>query len=31
MEEKLVREKHMSVTSYLDLAYKDHAPFQPAF
>jgi hypothetical protein len=31
MEEKLVREKHMSVASYLDHAYKDMAPFKPAF
>jgi hypothetical protein len=31
MEEKLVREKHFSVASYLDFTYKDLAPFKPAF
>ena len=31
MEEKLVREKHFSVASYLDHTYKVLAPFQPAF
>lgn len=31
MEEKLVREKHFSVASYLDHEYKDVAPFPPAF
>lgn len=31
MEEKLVREKHLSVVSYLDHTYKDLAPFKPAF
>ncbi len=31
MEERLVRDKHFSVASYLDHAFKDAAPFKPAF
>ena len=31
MEERLVRDKHISVASYLDHAFKDVAPFKPAF
>lgn len=31
MEERLVRNKHSSVASYLDHAFKDAAPFEPAF
>ena len=31
MEEKLIREKHVSVASYLDHTFKDQAPFKPAF
>ena len=31
MEEKLVRDKHSSVAKYLDHAYEDVAPFEPAY
>ena len=31
MEERLVRDKHFSVASYLDHAFQDAAPFKPAF
>ena len=31
MEERLVRDKHFSVASYLNHAFKDAAPFKPAF
>jgi hypothetical protein len=31
MEERLVRDKHFSVASYLNHAFKAAAPFKPAF